>query len=607
MGVLDAGALAACASGLARAVTNRDPALALGAVMELPRREKILAGAAVAAAAWKVTSAVRRALQRRRSRESGHQVIIVGAGFSCLALAIELVELGIPFRIIERQSGVGGCWRRNTYPGLACDTPVLLYSLWKRQNPDWSKKWAGQAEILAYMERVAHNDGLLDRAVFNTEALSCEWSDTAQQWAVRTRHLETGAERTFRGTVLIAATGLLAKDKIPNFPGLESFGGRVVHTARWPEQISLEGKRVGCIGTGASAIGLVPPCAEQVAKAPGGHFTVFQRTAAWIIPKDNQLYTPLHRLLFRVCPVAQWWVRWQQYWEREQNWPAFADPAHPRQAVLRQYFLGGMQQQVRDPELMDRLTPKLPGGGPAPVGALRMLTSNLYLPSLQKPHVTLCTSPIERFEPRGVRTADGTLHELDVVVAATGFDATQFTLPMQVIGRRGVALAEKWGGDRTGKGVVAKAYLGMTVPGFPNLFLMYGPNTNLGHNSVLVQIEAQSRYVASCVRQMVNGGIREVDLRECALRSFSDAMAARLRHAVWELAGSWYRGSGGEGLEGVNVCNWMGEGGSAWFGGTIEYIARTMWCDLSLYDQAPLRTPPPAATRVPTGEVPEAP
>eukprot|EP01065_Artemidia_motanka_P026238 TRINITY_DN3116_c0_g1_i1.p1 TRINITY_DN3116_c0_g1~~TRINITY_DN3116_c0_g1_i1.p1 ORF type:complete len:620 (+),score=186.15 TRINITY_DN3116_c0_g1_i1:77-1861(+) len=545
--------------------------------------QKVAACVFSAAACAKAAVAARDCRTRRRAAASGHEVIIIGAGYSCLALALKLKELGVPFRIFERQSGFGGCWRKNTYPGLACDTPVLLYSLWSRQSASWSKKWAGQEEILRYQEAVARADGLNAHAQFEAEVTRCEWDARRQRWAVGWRCLRTGAERTAVGSVVVAATGLLAKEKVPAFPGLSSYSGKIIHTASWDPSVELAGKKVACIGTGASAIGLIPPCVDRVAEKAGGRFTVFQRSAAWIIPKDNAQYGLWHRLLFRFVPFAQKLLRWQLYWEREVNWPAFADPDHPRQAVLKKFFKQGMASQVKDPELLDRVTPKLADGSEAPVGALRMLTSQSYLPALQKPHVTLCTSAIAEFVPQGIVTQDGELHELDVVIAATGFDATQFTLPMRVSGRDGRLLTAEWGGSPDGRGVVAKAYLGMTVHGFPNFFMMYGPNTNLGHNSVLVQIESQSRYIASCVRQMVDRDIRVVEITRPSMMAFCDAMAARLRHSVWELAGSWYRGSGCGSAEGINVCNWMGESGSSWFGGTLEYIARTYHCNLGVY------------------------
>jgi cation diffusion facilitator CzcD-associated flavoprotein CzcO len=462
---------------------------------------------------------------------SGH-IVIVGAGFGGLGMAIRLKQAGIDdFTVIEKDDGVGGTWRANRYPGCACDVESHLYSFSFEPNPDWSRAFASQPEILAYMERCADKYGVRPHFRFNTKVTGAAFDERTGLWAVET---DRGAPIVARA--IVSATGGLSNPSYPDLPGLASFAGRTFHSARWDASFPLAGKRVGVIGTGASSIQIVPAIAPEVAR-----LHVFQRTPPWIVPKPDRAFSPDERERLRRSPLRQHLTRLGIYWQRELMALAFV--GDPRILKLASRLsLRYLRQSVADRDLRDKLTPRYV------MGCKRILPTNEYYPALQRDNVELVTDPIQRIRPGGVLTSDGIERPLDALVLATGFHAADMAAPFEVRGRGGRDLNDAW---RRG----AEAYLGTTVSGFPNLFLVVGPNTGLGHSSMIFIIESQIAYIASCLQAMRSQGLRLVDVRADAQARYNEKIHARLSRRVWATGGcmSWYRNH-----EGRNIALWPG-------------------------------------------------
>jgi cation diffusion facilitator CzcD-associated flavoprotein CzcO len=445
--------------------------------------------------------------------------LVVGAGFAGVCTAIKLTEDGeTDVAVIEQGSDVGGTWRDNTYPGACCDVPSQLYSFSFASNPEWSSSYSPQPEIQAYIQKVARDSGILDRFHFDTPMTDACWDDAAQVWRVRTPSGELTA------TTLTTCTGGLSAPKVPVIEGIDDFAGEIFHSARWDHDAELEGKRVAVIGTGASAIQIVPELQKVV-----GHLDVYQRTAPWVIPRNDRTYPRLERLALRRLPALRRLYRTGIYWAHEGYVPAFT--WQPRLvAPAEKAALANLRKGIKDPDLRARVTPRFR------LGCKRVLRSNTYYPALAADNVDLVTEPIARVTPAGIVTADGVEHPVDVVVVATGFHTTDLPIAEHIVGREGRSLAQVWG-----EGGMA-AYKGTTVHGFPNLFLMVGPNTGQGHTSMVFIIESQVAYLRDAIRVMRAHGLAEVEPRADTQRRWNAGLQKRMRRTVWNTGGcsSWY-------------------------------------------------------------------
>jgi cation diffusion facilitator CzcD-associated flavoprotein CzcO len=445
--------------------------------------------------------------------------VIVGSGFAGLCMAIRLQQRGLRYRVLEQAASLGGTWRDNRYPGAACDIPSNLYCFSFAPNPDWSRAYPDQAEIEAYLNRCADHFGVRARVRCNHAVTAARFDAQRGSWQIEVN----GGEHRFAARALVLATGGLSKPKMPEIPGLAEFGGALFHTARWPAELTLTGKRVGLIGTGASAIQVLPAIAGQAA-----HVHVFQRTPAWVIPKWNPSVPRWRQALYRHQPWLQALVRRVSYLRHEVMALAFTRaPILLKALELLPRAL--LRWQVRDPALRARLTPSYR------VGCKRVLLASDFYPALCRPDVHLHTHAIERIDAHGVVAADGTHTALDVLVACTGFEAAEIGAPFPIAGLDGRDLDHEW---RDGQ----QAYLGTSVSGFPNLFIMTGPNTALGHNSMVYMIEAQSHYVLDAIAQLAQRPGSALDVDAQAQRRYNEKLQTRLARTVWNTGGcrSWY-------------------------------------------------------------------
>jgi cation diffusion facilitator CzcD-associated flavoprotein CzcO len=455
---------------------------------------------------------------------------VVGAGFAGLCAAIQLEKAHErDFLVAERGSDVGGTWRDNTYPGAACDVPSQLYSFSFAPNPGWSRSFSPQPEIQAYIQRVADRSGVLDRFRFDTSLEEARWDDTEQRWHVRTSSGNLTAD------VLVSAAGALSDAKLPDIDGIDSFAGEVFHSSRWRHDYDLTGKRVAVIGTGASAIQIVPEIVEKVA-----HLDVYQRTAPHIIPRRDRRYTGLEKLAFKHLPGVQKAYRTAIYWGRESFVPAFVWDSRIA-APAKKAALMNINRGISDPELRAEVTPDFE------LGCKRVLISNDWYPALDRDDVELVTDRIEKVTPRGIVTQDGTEREVDVLIVATGFLATDLPIARRLRGRGGVSLADHFAEHGM------QAYKGATVHGFPNLFFVVGPNTGLGHSSMIFMIEAQVAYLVDALAQMRASGVAAVEPTQQAQDAWNDDLQRRMKRTVWSTGGcsSWYLDSHGR-----NVTLW---------------------------------------------------
>lgn len=435
---------------------------------------------------------------------------VLGAGIGGMAAAERLLRAGIDdFVILERGDGVGGTWRWNTYPGAACDVPSHLYSLSFAPNPDWSSTFARQPEILAYLERVADDVGIRPHLRLGRTVTAMRWDDGSSTWS-----LSTAEGEAFEAEVVISALGTFTEPKLPDIDGLGAFAGELLHSARWDHDVDLAGRRVGVIGTGASAIQIIPSIAPTA-----GHTTVFQRTAAWIVPRKDPAYTDEEKAAFRSTPRLAKRHRGDIYRAYEERTSFQVDS--PIEDALEAFALDYLAAKVADPELRAKLTPDYR------IGCKRVLPSSDYFPTMQRDDVALVTDRIVRVVPAGVETADGALHELDVLICATGFDATGWLKGIDVVGRDGLALRDAWSAG-------ARAHLGIAVRGFPNLFLLYGPNTNQPGNSIILVLEAQAAYAVRAMKAMDRVGARSVDVRPEVQDAWIAEIDEAMEGTVWQ-------------------------------------------------------------------------
>ena len=473
-------------------------------------------------------------------------VAIVGAGAAGLGFAARLRSRGErSFRILDREEGVGGTWRLNTYPGAASDVPSHLYSFSFAPNPGWTRRYPPQSEMLAYLERLTDEQGLREHLRLGTEVREARFD--GGRW-----RLELAGAEPLEADVLVAACGQLSVPQVPRFAGVEDYRGPSWHSARWDHSVALDGKRVAVVGSGASAIQIVP---ELATRARTLH--VFQRTPPWMIPRKDRRYTRAERRLFAASPAWRRAYRGYIYWRLESLWSAFT-PGTPMSRVLTWMARHQLETQVPDPALRARLLPTYP------IGCKRVLVSDDYYPALVTPGVELVTDPIDRFVPEGIRTRDGRVRELDAVVFATGFASQSLVAPMRVVGAGGTTLDERWARG-------PEAHLGLTVSGFPNLFLLYGPNTNLGHNSIIFMLESQIDYVLKMLDAMRRRGARTADVRPEVMERFNADLQSDLRDSVWSMGCSnWYKDEAGR----IN---------NNWYGPAIRYWWATRRPDLREY------------------------
>ncbi|MDQ4143706.1 MAG: NAD(P)/FAD-dependent oxidoreductase [Actinomycetota bacterium] len=447
------------------------------------------------------------------------RIVIIGTGFSGLGVAIGLKRARIDdFVIFERADAVGGTWRDNTYPGCQCDVPSHLYSFSFRPNPEWSRTYSTQPEIFAYLDECAREAGVMPHVRFGHEVTSARWDEDAGVWAVET------SRGTWTAEVLISANGALAEPAIPDIPGFDDFAGPVVHSAAWDHEVSFQGKRVAVLGTGASAIQIIPHLQREAKR-----LTVFQRTPAWVMPHTDRPISERERKLYRRFPVMQKAVRKAIYGARELLVLGMVKNRRflrPLEKMARAHI----RSKVRDPELRRKLRPSYS------LGCKRILLSDHYYPALDADNCELVTERIVAFNESGVLTTDETQHEVDAIVLATGFRVTDNPVMEGLVGRGGVSLADAWRRDGM------RAYNGTTVPGFPNMFMMTGPNTGIGHTSLLVMIEAQINYVVRALRYMSKVGAATIEVRPESTEAFNNDLQKKMKNTVWTMGGcaSWY-------------------------------------------------------------------
>ena len=432
-------------------------------------------------------------------------VAVLGAGAGGIALGVALTRAGYDYTIYEKSDGVGGTWRDNTYPGAACDVPSHLYSYSFAPNPWWSRTYASQPEILTYLEHVVDRFGVRQHVRTGTAIVTARWLDDERQW-----ELTSAAGEQFRADVLVSSLGMLNVPSIPEIPGAERFRGRAFHSSRWDHSRPIAGERVASIGTGASAIQYVPAVAPQAE-----HVTVFQRSPIWITPRIDEAYTPEQQRRFARNPIAAKRHRFEIWWRFEQGDVSADSEQTANMTMFSQAYL---ERKIEDPELRAKLTPDYP------VGCKRPLISRDWLPTLTRPNVRLVDSPITEITEAGLVTADGEHHEVDTIIYGTGFTANRYLSTVEIIGRGGRKLADDWSGG-------AEAYKGLTVPGYPNLFLLYGPNTN-GLTSIIFLLEAQVHYVMSALRS-VRRWKRPVEVRERVSSRYNRRLQDAIRGTVW--------------------------------------------------------------------------
>ena len=478
------------------------------------------------------------------------RIAIIGAGFSGICLGIQLRRAGVEsFAIYEKADGLGGTWRDNRYPGAECDIQAFQYCFSFEQKTDWSQKWVGWAEILDYMAHCTEKYGLRRHMHFGTEIESARWNEAECVWEIRS---SDGEE--IEAEVLVSGVGQLNRPKIPEIPGLGSFAGESFHSARWNTAYDLAGKDVGVIGNAASAIQFIPEIAKQVQ-----NLVVFQRSANWMLPRNNRAFTEKEKQRFTRFPILARIYRSLLWALQESQFPAFIGNSWLSRRMER-LATRKMQEQIRDPELARALVPDYP------IGARRILIADDYYPALVRENVELVLDPIDRVTPEGIATRDGRTKRLDAIILATGFETTAFLSPMKIEGRDGLSLNEVW---KAG----AEAYLGISIAGFPNFFLMYGPNTNLGHNSIIFKIECQTRYIQDCIRQLQKQRLCSIDVRGSVMEAFNRRIQAELARSVWAATDhSWYKQADGR------ITN-------NWSGSTIRYWWNTRHADLMLYDR----------------------
>lgn len=466
--------------------------------------------------------------------------IIIGSGFSGIAMAIELKRKGVEkFLILEKAKSLGGTWRENTYPGAECDIPSALYSYSYEPNPNWSYKWSHQPQILEYLHHCSDKYGVSQHIKYQQELTAAIWSEVEHVWTIKTKSGEHFKSKTF-----VSAIGQLHHPSFPPIDGVGQFSGASFHSAQWDHGVDLTGKSVGVIGNAASAIQFIPEIAKRA-----GEVNIFQRSANWMLPKQDRLYKNWEKkiiaklpFLLKLSRLRIWLLGGGLYLmlNRKNGW---------LRKIYESYSIYKMKKHIEDKDLQKELIPKYP------FGAKRVLFSDNYYETLAQPNVNITTAAVESIIPNGIRTADGVTH-LDVLIYATGFKSHPFLDGLDIQGDKGISLKDKWQD-------APKNYLGMLVDDFPNFFIMYGPNTNLGHSSIIIMAEAQANYIAQCIAEVSEGNQKSISIKKEILENFYKTHQDKLTKMVWaDVDTSWYKTKSGD-----NVNNWAGR--------TMEYIKLT--------------------------------
>lgn len=462
-----------------------------------------------------------------------HKVAIVGTGFSGLGMAIKLKQNGEnDFIVFEKEGGVGGTWRVNHYPGCACDVPSHLYSFSFAPNPNWSRMFAPQPEIKRYLEYCAERYDIMPHVRLNNAVASARWDDASELWLVTDQ-----SGKQYSAEILVAGAGGLSVPAYPNIPGLDTFKGKAFHSQDWDHDYDLRGKRVAVIGTGASAIQFVPEVQKQAA-----HMALFQRTPPWILSKPDRAMKAAEKLLFKRFPAAQRALRDAIYWSLESR--VIGMLINPKlMTIAKRWALNHIRKQISDPELRKKVTPDYT------IGCKRILMSDNYYPALDQANVDVITTGIQQVTADSVVTVDGKKHLVDAIIYGTGFKATDPMPKGLFFGRGGVDIVDTWPEG-------PEAYKGTTVSGFPNFFILMGPNTGLGHNSMVYMIESQVNYVMSALKFMQKKRIKQVDVAAKAQASYNAEIQNKLQGSVWNDGGcqSWYIHP----VSGKNVTLWPG-------------------------------------------------
>lgn len=446
-----------------------------------------------------------------------YDVAIIGSGFSGLGMGIFLKKAGrSDFIILEKAADIGGTWRDNHYPGAACDVPSHMYSFSFEQNPDWSRFYSGQAEILAYMKKCANKYDLMPHFRGNSELIESRWIEAKKHW-----QLTTGNGDQYTARVVVSGIGGLSRPALPNVKGLDGFKGTMFHSAQWNHDYDLTGKRVAVIGTGASAIQFVPQIAPKVDK-----LVLFQRTPPWLVPKPDGLMHDNVKKLFKFIPSSQRLFRASIYWQAEGFALGFVNPK--LMVVIEKLARWHLANQVKDPVLREKLTPTYT------IGCKRVLFSNNYYPALARDNVDVVAAGVKEVRAHSVIDSNGVEHEVDAIICGTGFDVADPLGPLKIYGRSGIETRETTGG--------MSAYLGTTLKDLPNLFMLLGPNTALGHNSIIFMIEQQIKYVISCLEEMDRQQANVIEVKAAAEAAYNDKIQAELQKMVWSEGGckSWY-------------------------------------------------------------------
>ena len=477
--------------------------------------------------------------------------IVIGAGFAGLCMAVKLRQAGLRFRILEKAGNVGGTWRDNTYPGCACDTQSHHYSYSFAPNPDWSRRFATQPEILAYLKKVARDFELLPTIHFGEQVIEAYFSDTDSLW-----HVTTASGARYNARFLISCVGQLNHPADPDIPGLGKFKGTQFHSAKWDHRYNLRGKRVAVIGSGASAVQLIPPVAEQA-----DQLFVFQRSPNWLMPKDDRPFTDAEKSRFRRYPLLAKLYRYKIYWDWERSWPEFLTSS--RKARRRTAEISAhVAAQVSDATLAKDLTPDYP------LGCKRILLADDFYPAMQRENVRLITDTINKIDKSAIITESGERHAVDCIITATGFKSHHFLSDIDLRGRHGLSLHDHWNGR-------PQAYLGITVPGFPNFFMAYGPNTNLGHNSIIFMIECQAHFIMAAIERASAYGTQNIEVQHNAAQSELARLDKEMESTAWiGTCSSWYKNA-----DGKVINNWSTT--------TYKYWWRTHrpnWSDFTLSD-----------------------
>ncbi|HTH76917.1 MAG TPA: NAD(P)/FAD-dependent oxidoreductase [Trinickia sp.] len=487
-----------------------------------------------------------------RSFTAAPRIAIIGSGFAGIGMAIRLKRMGVAsVTLYEAAADIGGTWRDNAYPGAACDIPSHLYSFSFAPNPSWSRTFGTQEEILAYLKRCARDHGIEPLIRCNARVARARFDDAARVWrldiAPRPHACADGSEanpndgiddvrESVEVDLVIAANGPLSRPALPRIAGIERFGGALFHSARWNHAYPLDGKTVAVIGTGASAVQFIPRIQPRVAR-----LLVFQRTPPWVMPRPDRAIGAGAQRLFRRLPFAQKLVRWGVYWQHEARALAFIVNPKWMRAPMR-FASSYLARRVKDPALRAKLTPDYV------LGCKRVLLSSDYYPAITQSNVEVVTTPIREIVEDGIVADDGRRYRVDAIICGTGFDVADAGAPFPVIGAHGVDLDERWRKEGP------QAYLGASIAGFPNFFMMVGPNTGLGHNSMVYMIESHIAYIADCLRTLRQRGARTMDVRADVQRAFNDKLQNAFRGSVW-MSGcrSWYLSKSGK-----NTALWPG-------------------------------------------------